>query len=356
MSGADPRPAAPALVPRAERIWRAGGLSVRWRPRAVAVSLALVVLVAACAVAGLLVGTLPIGLADLAGVAAGSADERISRIVSGVRVPRVVTGIFVGAALGASGAAFQSISRNALGSPDIIGFVTGAATGAVVAITVFGASGIVVAGAAVAGGVITALAVVLLSGGSRGDAGHRLILVGIGAGALLAAVNAVMLTRTDANVAIAAQIWLTGTLNARTAEQALTAVVAVAVLLPPLVALSRRLEVMEMGDEFAAGVGVPIAAVRRATVIVAVALAAVATALCGPISFVALAAPHLARRLLGGAGVPVLGAALTGSVLLVGADLATQLLPFGLRVPVALMTGVLGGVYLIWLLTRSRRL
>lgn len=335
-----------------ERVVRAGSLSMRWRPRSVAVSLVLLVACAVFGVLGMLTGTTPLGMDDLAAVAGGDAEAGMTAIVVNVRLPRLVAGMAVGASLSVSGAVFQSLSRNALGSPDIIGFVTGAATGAVVMITVVGATGLLVALGAVAGGVVTALVVAALAVGRGGDAGYRLILVGIGAGALLAALNGVLLTRSSAESAVAAQIWLTGTLNSRTWAQALTATVAFAVLAPVLVVLARRLDVMELGDDLAVGVGVRTAAVRRVALLVAVALAAVATAVCGPISFVALAAPHIARRLLRAPGVPIVGSALMGAALLVGADLAAQSLPFGLRVPVALMTGVLGGVYLIWLLTR----
>ena len=344
-------PSETSLAP-GQRVLRSRGVSLRWRPRTLVVCAVLALACAVFGALGMMTGSTPLEFSDLLAAFDGSAEPTVTNIVLNVRMPRVVAGIAVGAALAVSGATFQSLSRNALGSPDIIGFVTGAATGAIVAITLFQATGVVVAVAAVASGIVTALLVFVLSAGGRGDAGYRLILVGIGAGAFLSAINGFLLTRSTAETAVAAQIWLTGTLNSRTWAQAITAVVAFALIAPVLVVLTRSLDVMELGDDFAAGVGVRTHLVRRTALLVAVVLAAVATAVCGPISFVALAAPHIARRLLAAPGVPVVGSALMGAALLVGADLAAQTLPFGLRVPVALMTGVLGGIYLIWLLTR----
>nr|WP_279587860.1 iron chelate uptake ABC transporter family permease subunit [Microbacterium ulmi] len=325
-------------------------------PRAATVVVGGLVVCLALGAVSLMTGSTPLGIGDLLDVVTGDAEPRVASIVGRIRMPRYVAGVFVGAALAVSGAVFQSISRNALGSPDIIGFVTGSATGAVVAITVFEAPPPLVALAAVVAGLLTAIVVLVLARGARGSAGYRLILVGVGVGAFLAAVNTTLLTRTEASVAMGAQVWLTGTLNARSWDQALWAVGAVVVFVPVIVGLSRALEVTESGDELAIGVGVRVQAARRVALVCAVVLAAVATAVCGPIGFVALAAPHLARALAGGAAVPILTSAVTGSALLVGADIAAQNLPLGLRVPVALMTGVLGGFYLIWLLSRNRRL
>lgn len=300
---------------------------------------------------GLMTGSTTLGAGEVV-TALGGGDG--SAILWKVRLPRTVAAVVIGASLGLSGAVFQSISRNPLGSPDLIGFITGAATGAVIAIAVLGAQPWAVSLAAVVGGLVTAVVVLLLAHRRDGAPGYRLILVGIGAGAFLQAVNQLVLTRTDGQMAIAAQVWLVGSLTAISWTDTLVAVVGLAAAAPVVALLARHLVVMELGDDFAGQVGVRLQGVRIGAMMAATGLAAAATAAAGPISFVALAAPHLVRQIARTPATPFALAALSGAVLLLAADIVSQSLPAGIRVPVALMTGVLGGLYLLWLLTRSR--
>lgn len=345
-----------AAVPAGVTVWRTPGerIALRWRRRPAAVASILLLLLIPLSLCVLLTGTFEIGLGDLWAAATGTAEPSVARVLGLIRVPRLVAGVAVGAALGVSGAVFQSITRNPLGSPDIIGFVTGAATGAIIAILVFDAPAVGVSAAAVAGGVLTALLVGALSlrGGSGG--GYRLVLVGIGAGALLAAVNDLLMTHSQRDEAIAAQIWLVGTLNARAWSEVLPTLVAVVVLVPVVLCMRHGLAVLELGEEQARQVGVPVGLVRLTTLAVAVALAAFATATAGPVAFVALAAPQVVTRLGRAASISIMGSAAMGAVLLVAADLVSQHLPLNLSAPVGLVTGVLGGVYLLWLLGRGR--
>lgn len=338
------------------RVFRAAGgaIAFRWRVRPARVVFALAGALVPLSIVAIFTGSYAISISDLIAVVDGTASGSIDRVVLGIRMPRLVGAIVVGAALGLSGAVFQSLSRNPLGSPDVIGFITGAATGAISAILLFQAPPAVVSASAVAGGVITALLVALLArrSGTR-DAGYRIVLVGIGVGAALTAVNELLLTRGARDDAILAQIWLTGTLNARGWEQVAPTLVAVLVLVTPLVLIQRRLATLELGDDLAQQLGICVGALRYGAMALAVALVGFATATTGPISFVALAAPQIAARLGRGTRPPLIGAALMGAVLLLGADLLSQHLPLQLSVPVGLMTGVLGGVYLMWLLSRA---
>lgn len=338
------------------RVLRAGALSWRWSPRTAVVCAALLAVAAALAVVAMGRGTIALTPDQVVDALLGrAADPRVERVVLGIRLPRLVTGLGVGAALGAAGALFQSVSRNVLGSPDLIGFTTGAATGAVLQIVV-GGGGPLAAGAwAVGGGAVTAAVVYLLAAGRRGAGGYRLILVGIGVGALLQALNSLLLTRADLDQALAAEIWLQGSLSGRRWEQAVPVLVALVMVLPLAALRGRGLAVLEMGDDAAAQLGVRAERTRLVAVVLGVALTAVATAAAGPIAFVALAAPQLVRRLTRGTGAHVLPAACMGAALLVGADLLAQHLPFAWSVPVGLATGLLGGLYLIWLLTRRDR-
>lgn len=267
-----------------------------------------------------------------------------------------MTGVCVGAALGVAGAVFQSLSRNALGSPDIIGFVSGAAAGAVVQITTFGGGLLAISLSAVAGGTVTAALVYVLAFRDRATGGYRLILVGIGVGAMLSALNSLLLTRSPDETALSAELWLTGSLNARTWGQATPVSLAVALLLPLLLLAAGRVNALELGEDTATQLGVPAETTRRTMMVIGVGLTAMAVAAAGPISFVALAAPHIARRLTRSPQAPLVTAGYIGSALLLGADVAAQRLPLQLTLPVGLVTSLIGGVYLLVLLARSTKL
>lgn len=310
------------------------------RARLVITVLLLVIVVVA--VVGLTTGDYPVPLATLFG--GGDAADRL--VVGTLRLPRLLAGLLVGAALGAGGAVFQSVSRNPLGSPDIVGFDTGAATGALLVILVWHGSG--VAFGAVVGGIGTALAVYVLAM-RRGVRGHRLILVGIGIAAMLSSVNAYLLTRADITDAQTAAVWLAGSLNGREWTDITPLLSALPVLLPLALWLGRDLRMLELGDDTARALGVGAERTRLAAIVVGVGMTAVATACAGPVTFVALAAPQVGRRLVGGTGPSVLPAALTGAALLGVADLAAR----RLLLPVGVLTGVVGGIYLAFLLRRS---
>lgn len=303
-------------------------------------------------VAALVVGRSTSSPADLLAVFTGDASPSVTRSVLGRRLPRALTATAVGACLAISGAVFVSLSRNPLGSPDILGFTSGAATAAVVAIVLFGGGVVVTAVAALVGGLATALLVYVLARRDGASRGPRLVLVGIGVGAIFSAVTSLLVVRADLDTAAAANLWTAGSLVARGWPHVIALTVAMGVLLPALVPLVRQVSLMEMGDETAHGVGIRTEPVRLAAMVLAVALAAVATAAAGPIAFVAFAAPHLAAGLAPVAGIQLWLSAAVGAVLLNAADLLSQHVDFGMRAPVGSITSVLGGLYLLWLLAR----
>ncbi|MGO3885625.1 MAG: FecCD family ABC transporter permease [Mycetocola sp.] len=334
---------------------RRGTVSVLIRQRTVLICLIALVVTAIGGIVIMGTGTLPLSPSEILSALVGQADDRVTSVVVNIRAPRLVTAVAVGAALGISGCVFQSISRNALGSPDVIGFTTGAATGAVAQIVLVNAGPVATALSAVGGGLLTAIAVYLLSikGGVTG--GYRLVLIGIGVGSLLAAANTLIMARGNLELAISAQIWLTGSLNARNWTHALPVLCALVLLVPIVLRLARSMAIMEMGDDAASQLGVRVERVRVILMIVAVALAAVAVSAAGPIAFVALAAPQLAGRLVGGSAPPVIPAAFLGAVLMVVADVLSQHAPVRAALPIGVVTGLLGGLYLLWLVTRSKQ-
>ncbi|SEG85799.1 iron complex transport system permease protein [Nonomuraea solani] len=331
---------------------RVGAWSVRLAPRALLVTAILLAVGFGVTVAALSTGEFTVPVPDIVNALFGQGTPVAELIVSKLRAPRVVTGLLVGAAFGLSGAIFQSLTRNPLGSPDFIGFTAGASTGGIIAV-VAGGSAMTIAGGALAGCVVTAVLVYALAyrGGVQG---YRLVLVGIGANALLLAVNSYLLTRANINDAATAGAWLTGSLGGRGWDHAQPVALALLVLLPLCAAVARPMRMLEMGDDAAKAMGIRVELVRATAITAGVLLAGVATAAAGPVIFVALAAPQLARRLTRSPGVTMAASALMGAVLLTAADLAAQRLLAPTQLPVGVLTAAIGGTYLVLLLRKDR--
>jgi iron complex transport system permease protein len=330
--------------------WR-GGFRSRVARRSLVVCVVLAALVLGVLVLTLSTGDFVVPLPDVVAALTGGGSRAMNFIVVSLRLPRALTAIGAGAALGVSGTIFQSITRNPLGSPDVIGFTEGASAGAVIALTIGHAGAAGTAIAAVVGGFGTAVAVYLLAfrGGVQG---YRLVLVGVGVSATLLAVVRFLLTRADLDDAFSTTIWLLGSLNGAGFAQAAALGVALAIALPAGFAAARRINVLEMGDDVATALGVRPERARLLAVGVAVLLAAVATACTGPVAFVALAAPQLARRLTRASGIGIAPAAVMGALVLLVSDYLGQHL-FSAELPVGACTGVVGGLYLAWLLARQ---
>jgi len=328
-------------------------ISFRVHGRTAVVSAALLLAVLAVGVVSVGTGDYPLSLEQVVGTLVGSGDPASTFIVETLRLPRVLTGLLVGGAFGVAGAVFQSVSRNPLGSPDIIGFTMGSATGALLVILVAGGTALQIGLGAVAGGFATA-AVVYLLALRHGVQGYRLVLVGIGVSAVLESVNAYLITRAARDDAFVAAHWLVGSLNGRGWEHVWPVGIALAVLMPAALVLSRRLTILELGDDAARALGVSAEGSRLALLLVAVGLTAVATASTGPVVFVALAAPQIARRLTRAAAPGLASSALMGALLLTASDLAAQRV-VSADLPVGVVTGAVGGAYLGWLLWRGWR-
>jgi len=331
-----------------------GGLSLRLDVRAVTVVVLL--LLAALAASVVLIGTgdFPISAGDVLRTLAGNGDAGQEFIVNELRLPRVLVGLLVGASLGLGGALFQAVTRNPLGSPDVLGLGQGATAGALVMIVLFSGSAAQVTMGALVGGLATGVAIYLLAW-KRGVHGYRLVLVGIGVSAIVTAVNGYLLTVSDIVDATRAVVWMTGSLSGRDWDQVWPLLGLCAVLVPLVLANARGLRMMEMGDDVSNALGVRVERVRALLMVAAVLLTATATAAAGPVSFVALTAPQLARRLTRSPGPNLLSSLCMGAALLVTADWVSQRAFGADQLPVGVVTGVLGGVYLLWLLVTERR-
>ncbi|MET9413972.1 iron chelate uptake ABC transporter family permease subunit [Streptomyces klenkii] len=352
------RPGGPprATRPRTLRLALPGrpALSVRWDPRTAAVCAALLLAAAAAGVWTLATGDFRIPVPDVLRVLAGDGDPAATYIVEELRLPRLLTALLAGAALGLSGALFQSVARNPLGSPDVIGFTVGSATGALVALLVLGAEAASVAAGSVAGCAVTSAAVYLLAW-RRGAAAFRLVLVGIGVSALLSSANAYLIAKASFTDAQSAQVWLTGSLNGRGWQHVTTMAAALAVLAPAALLLGRPLRMLEMGEDTASALGVRTERAKAGALLTGVGLTALATAVAGPVPFVALVAPQVARRLTRSPGPGLLPSAVLGALVLAVSDITAQRMLAPTQLPVGVLTGVVGGCYLVWVLARQWR-
>ncbi|MGW5072718.1 FecCD family ABC transporter permease [Rhodococcus sp. NPDC004095] len=288
----------------------------------------------------------------------GSKVERF--IVMDLRLPRGLTALLTGVALGIAGAITQSILRNPLASPDILGITAGASAAAVTLIVVGGGGSFVgalaVLGiplAALLGGIVTA-AVIYLLAWRGGVQGYRIVLIGIGANAMLVALIQWLLISADINDVARAQVWLNGSLNGSDWAQVWPVAIGVAVVGTAAVISSFNLGALRLGDDNARALGVRLQTGQAVLLLAAVALAGIATAAVGPIGFVALAAPQVAMRLLRTPGPPIIASGLMGAVLVLGSDvIGRTMLP--VELPVGIVTSALGGPFLIYLLIRNNR-
>jgi iron complex transport system permease protein len=284
----------------------------------------------------------------------GTTQKGIDFIVLGVRLPRALVALSAGLAFGLAGVLFQGVLRNPLASPDIIGITMGASTAAVAAIIVLHWGGGWLAAAALTGGLLTAALIYLLAW-QRGVSPYRVVLVGIGIGAVMTAIMSYIFTRARLVEVQQAVTWLTGSLNGAQMKDALQLGAEVLVLGLLLIPLSRAAGSLELGDDTARALGTRVERARFLLLGVGVALCALATAVTGPIAFVSLMAAPIARLLLGPAGGAILPAALAGALVTLAADIVAQHLLFGVQLPVGVVTGGIGALFLIAMLITANR-
>lgn len=322
--------------------------------RSFAVIVVLAVLVFAAFCVSLSLGDFKIPVVDVVKTLFGGGDRATEFIVNRLRLPRALTGLMVGAALGMSGAIFQSIARNPLASPDIIGVTYGASAFAVFAIVTLGLTGVAVSAFAIVGAVLTAFLMYVLAW-RQGVSSYRLILIGIGIGAIATSITSYLLTKARVEIAQQALIWLTGSLNGRDWSNVRSMGITLAVLTPLMMFLVHQLRILQLGDETAYGLGLRVELSRLGLIVIGVLLAAVATAAAGPIGFVAFVAAPIARRLTRSPGPAMIASALLGALVVSLSDLIAQHAFGDTQLPVGVVTGVVGAPYLMFLLARSNR-
>ncbi|GAB94901.1 iron complex transport system permease protein [Kineosphaera limosa] len=340
------------MVPASVRERVARGRVNRARARVVAVAVLALIAASLFAVA-LMVGQTFYGASEVLRVVLGQTVPGASFTVGELRLPRSVLAVLAGAAFALAGVTFQTMLRNPLASPDIIGISSGASAAAVFGIVTFGLSGATLSIVAIVAALATALLIYGLSY-SGGVAGTRLILIGIGISSMLHSVVSYQLIKAATWDLQTAMRWLTGSVNDATWQVVAPLAVALAVLAPVLFGQARNLTLLQLGDDTAAALGVSVERTRLLAIVAAVALVAFATAAAGPIAFVAFLSGPIAARIVRPGGSLMLPAAFVGALLVLGADLLGQF-AFDARYPVGVITGALGAPYLVYLLVRTNR-
>ena len=341
----------PLLAPAGHHLLRLGDCSLLLHRRSMVVALLLSLLLVAVATWILAAGDDTLTPWKALQAAFGQGEALQVFLIQELRMPRLIAGLLSGAALGASGCLLQTLARNRLATPGVIGIDNGATAFAVASIvavpTSLAPSALALSGAATAAVLTFALAA---GGGARG---YRFIVVGIAIGALFGALTNLMLARSDMDAANAAYPWTVGSLNARPADSVLLLGIGLAVGLPLAKLLVNALSLMCFSDNVAIGLGVRLQRMRLLTLALCVWLTALAVAVVGPVGLIALAAPEMARHLGNRHGVPVLNAALSGALMMILADWLGRTLLAPIEIPVGIIAAVVGGPYLLWILLRQ---
>ncbi len=323
------------------------------RNRYVSVTIILAIFTIGLCCTMMMLGNTIYPVTDVIHVLLGETIPGASFAINEIRLPRTVAGLFAGFAFGAGGYIFQTMLRNPLANPNVIGITTGSSAAAVFCIIVLHTSSTVVSLAAVIGGLVTVAIIYGLSRGTSFAIG-RLILIGIGIQAMLNAVISYLMLIGKTNDLPNALRWLSGSLNGAELEMTYPLIIAVIIVTPVLIYFAKQLEMLELGEQAATSLGVNTNKTRVILMISAVLIIALATATTGPIAFVAFLAGPIAQRLVGVGFSNILPAGLIGVILVLGGDLIGQF-AFETRFPVGVITGIIGAPYLIYLLIRINR-
>lgn len=341
----------PLLAPHGHHLLRLGRYNALLHRRSLAVAAILGVLLLTASAWLLAVGDDTLTPWKALQAAFGQGEALQVFLIQELRLPRIVAGLLSGAALGAAGCLLQTLARNRLATPGVIGIDNGATAFAVASIvavpTSLAPSALALSGAATAAALTFALAA---GGGARG---YRFIVVGIAIGALFGALTNLMLARSDMDAANAAYPWTVGSLNARPADSVMLLGIGLALGLPLAKVLTGALSLMRFSDSVAIGLGVRLRLMRLLTLMLCVWLTALAVAVVGPVGLIALAAPEMARHLCSRHGVPVFNAALCGALMMILADWIGRTLLAPIEIPVGIIAAVVGGPYLLWILLRQ---
>lgn len=326
----------------------------RRRRREASVLLVALLVALVATTASLLLGAAGLTVGDVLAALVGQGSPKAEFVIIRLRLPRVLAAITAGSALGLGGALFQTTLRNPLASPDILGVTGGASLAAVGSMLVLGFEGPAVSLAAFAGALVVAALIWVLAW-RGGLTGIRFVLVGIGLASIVSGLLGWLITRADVREASEALVWMVGGIASIGWAELATAGGSVAVLLVLTALFSPRMPLLALSDDSARALGVGTTRARGVAIVLGVALVAVATALAGPIAFVALVAAPIARALVDHGRAALAASAVVGATIVLVADLVAQHAFAGTAVPVGIVTGLIGAPYLLWLIARGNR-
>ncbi|KJZ18505.1 FecCD family ABC transporter permease [Loktanella sp. S4079] len=332
---------------------RIGALSTRLPARLLLVNIVLAASLLTLLSVALLRGAYPLGLGDILGAFARQGDPVIQMIVLENRVPRVLTALAVGLALGMAGELIQTMLRNPLASPDIIGFSSGAGVGAILSVVLTGGVGSVMLGA-ITGGALAAMLVVILSW-QRGLSSGQVVVTGIGVMLTLTVISDLLLMQVNENTAAVLVKWLVGSFGNRSFHDVQLLWLGLVVLTPFIFWHQFTLSRASLDDTLATALGIRLNRAHLITLGLAVCAVALAVAAAGPLPFVAFVAGPIAHGLNGQSRPTILSAALVGALIALLADAITQFLPAGFALPAGVFTALIGAPVLIWVLMMQNR-
>ena len=327
---------------------------MRRRRRGTAVVLAVGIVAFAGATASLLLGAAGLTFGDVLSALVGQGSPKSEFVIVRLRLPRITAAIIAGLGLGLGGALFQTTLRNPLASPDILGITGGASLAAVASMLVLGLDGPAVSLAAFAGALIVAALMWGLAW-RGGLTGIRFVLVGIGLASIVSGLLGWLITRADVREASEALVWMVGGIGSIGWDELAVSGVTLVVLLGLTAAFSPRMPLLALSDDSARSLGLDATRARAVAIVLGVGLVAAATALAGPVAFVALVAAPIARALVGHGQAALAVSALVGAAIVLVADLVAQHALAGVAVPVGIVTGLIGAPYLLWLIARGNR-
>lgn len=334
-----------------------GRVALRVPVRAAVVSAVLLLMIVAVLAWSLMVGSYPMGISDVIHTLSGNPPSKTAAVVVWeFRFPRTVVAFLAGGFMALSGATLQYVTRNPLADPSLIGVSQGAAL-VVVAVTILKPElGLFWRPIlAFAGALGVAALVQAMSTSAKGGETLRFVLTGVGVAALISSCTSVLLIYGDINRAHSALGWLAGSIHATGWDEVRWLTLAALILVPPLFAAARALSALRFGQELATGLGIQVRPARATLVVLAVGLAATAVAAVGPLGFVGLVAPHLARRLAeAGVGFHLVLTALTGALIVGLADFAGRAVFAPTQIPAGLVTAVIGVPVFVLLILRSQ--
>jgi iron complex transport system permease protein len=333
-------------------------LSFRLERRVVPVWITLTIGVIGVLILNVSTGEYPISVWDgfktLLGLETGNSDHAF--IIYTLRLPRALVAGATGIGLAISGTILQSLTRNALAAPEILGINAGASLAAVVTLVLFPSLPVWTLPFSAFAGAGAIASIIYLLVWKKGNSPLHLILIGIGIGAIADAFTALMLTFGDITNISQALVWITGSVYGRSWEHLLRLLPWLIIFVPVAWFLSRDLNALHLGDDLARGLGTPVELRRGILWFTSIALAAACVATAGTLAFVGFISPHLARQLVGPSHEGLIPtAALVGGCMVLGADLLGRVLFMPVELPCGVITAILGAPYFLYLLSRKNR-